>query len=59
MGEKSVGKNIMTFTLEESETPVHPLMKLAGIVNSDTPDLAERHDFYLAEEGMNTHADED
>ena len=41
-----------------SEAPVHPLMKLAGITTSDTPDLADRHDYYLAEEMMNTHADE-
>ncbi len=43
---------------EVSAAPVHPLMKLAGITNSNTPDLATNHDYYLVEEMMNTHADE-
>ncbi len=45
----------------DSGTPnleTHPLMKLAGITESTVPDLADNHDFYLAEEIMNTHADE-
>ncbi len=44
--------------LTPEEVENHPLMKLAGIFNSETPDLAARHDFYLAEEVMNTHDDE-
>ncbi len=44
--------------LTPEEVENHPLMKLAGITESTVPDLAARHDFYLAEEMMNTHANE-
>ena len=59
---QSRGQEVEAFVREwaqsVSETPVHPLMKLAGITTSDTPDLARNHDFYLVEEILNTHADE-
>ena len=42
----------------ENEAVVASWMELAGIFESDTPDLAERHDHYLVEELMNNHADE-
>jgi len=35
-----------------------PFWKLAGAFDSATPDLAERHDFYLAQEMLNRHDDE-
>lgn len=57
--EQEVETFVREWAQSVGDAPVHPLMKLAGIFNSDTPDLAERHDFYLAEEAMNTHADED
>ncbi len=44
--------------LTPEEVERHPLMQLAGITESTVPDLAERHDYYLAEEMMNTHDDE-
>lgn len=59
---QSHGQEVEAFVREwahgVSEAPVHPLMKLAGITTSDTPDLARNHDFYLAQEMMNTHDDE-
>lgn len=33
----------------------HPLLQLAGVFDSGTPDLAARHDEYLAAEVMNPH----
>lgn len=36
----------------------HPLLQLAGVFDSGTPDLAARHDAYLAAEVMNSHDDE-
>ena len=35
-----------------------PLMKLAGIAIADVPDLAERHDHYLAEIYADNHEEE-
>ncbi len=36
--------------LAPEEVENHPLMQLAGIFNSETPDLSARHDEYLAGE---------
>jgi len=59
---QSRGQEVAAFVREwaqsVSQTETHPLMALAGITTTDAPDLAARHDFYLAEEIMNTHADE-
>ena len=49
--------NEMTHELEE-ETLNDPLFQLAGIFAIGDPDLAEKHDEYLAETYRENHADQ-
>ena len=62
-GAASLGVDVADYCLRRlrNGTTVEddPFWQVAGSIEGDSPvDLADRHDFYLAEEAMNTHADE-
>lgn len=42
----------------EEELRAHPLLRAAGIVHSGAPGWADRHDELIAEEALDSHADE-
>jgi hypothetical protein len=42
----------------QDELRAHPLLRASGIFQSSDPDLAARHDDIIAEEALDSHADE-
>jgi hypothetical protein len=42
----------------EEELRAHPLLRAAGIVHSGAPGWSDRHDELIAEEALDSHADE-